>query len=41
MTIFEDWVEEKVRGGRSIRGLYPPNDETRAEFEAWKAANKK
>jgi regulator of RNase E activity RraA len=41
MTIFEDWVEEKVRGGRSIRGLYPPNEETRAEFDAWKAANKK
>lgn len=35
-TIFEDWVEERVKEGRSIFGLYPPNAETRAEFEAWK-----
>ena len=35
-TIFEDWVEERVKEGRSIFGLYPPNPETRAEFEAWK-----
>src|SRR3954471_14998258 len=35
-TIFEDWVEDQVRKGRGIFGLYPPNPETRAEFEAWK-----
>ena len=35
-TEFEDWVEAKVREGRSIFGLYPPSPETRAEFEAWK-----
>jgi len=35
-TIFEDWVEAKVREGRSIFGLYPPSAETRAEYEAWK-----
>ena len=35
-TVFEDWVEAKVREGRSIFGLYPPNPETKAEFEAWK-----
>jgi regulator of RNase E activity RraA len=35
-TEFEDWVETKVKEGRSIFGLYPPNPETRAEFEAWK-----
>jgi regulator of RNase E activity RraA len=32
-TEFEDWVEEKVKEGRSIFGLYPPSAETRAEFE--------
>jgi hypothetical protein len=25
-----------VKEGRSIFGLYPPNAETKAEFEAWK-----
>jgi regulator of RNase E activity RraA len=37
-TVFEDWVEAKVKEGRSIFGLYPPNAETKAEFEAWKKA---
>ena len=35
-TVFEDWVEAKVKEGRSIFGLYPPSAETKAEFEAWK-----
>ena len=35
-TVFEDWVEARVKEGRSIFGLYPPSPETRAEFEAWK-----
>lgn len=35
-TQFEDWVEERVKEGRSIFGLYPPSPETKAEFEAWK-----
>ena len=33
---FEDWVEAKVREGRSIFGLYPPDADTKAEYEAWK-----
>lgn len=33
-TVFEDWVEARVKEGRSIFGLYPPSPETRAEFEA-------
>jgi regulator of RNase E activity RraA len=33
---FEDWVEARVKEGRSIFGLYPPNAETKAEYEAWK-----
>ena len=35
-TLFEDWVEARVKEGRTIFGLYPPNAETKAEFEAWK-----
>ena len=35
-TEFEDWVEAKVKEGRSIFGLYPPNAEAKAEFEAYK-----
>ena len=39
-TQFEDWVEDKVKEGRSIFGLYPPNAETKAEFESWKQTRK-
>lgn len=40
MTVFEDFVQEKVMEGRSIRGLYPPTEEaTRAEFKAWREAH--
>jgi regulator of RNase E activity RraA len=35
-TEFEDWVEAKVKEGRSIFGLYPPSAETKAEFEAFR-----
>lgn len=33
MDEFETWVTQKVVEGRSIVGLYPPNDETLAEYE--------
>jgi len=33
---FEEWVEARVKEGRSIFGLYAPSAETKAEFEAWK-----
>lgn len=37
MTVFEDFVEEKVFEGRSILGLYPPTDEqTKVDFAAWR-----
>ena len=40
MTAFEDFVQEKVLEGRSILGLYPPTDEqSRADFTAWRAAH--
>ncbi|MGV8938260.1 MAG: ribonuclease activity regulator RraA [Allorhizobium sp.] len=35
-TVFEDFVEEHVRAGRGIFGLYPPNAEAEAEFAAWR-----
>jgi regulator of RNase E activity RraA len=38
-TAFEDFVEEKVREGRSIFGIYPPGAEAKAEFAAWRKAN--
>ena len=39
MTIFEDYVTEKVLGGQSIIGLYPPTDpRISKDFEAWKEA---
>jgi regulator of RNase E activity RraA len=38
MTVFEDFVTEKVREGWSILGLYPPTEEkSRAAFAAWRA----
>jgi regulator of RNase E activity RraA len=33
---FEDWVEAKVKEGRSIFGLYPPSAQTKAEYEAFR-----
>ncbi len=41
MTLFEDFVTERVRAGQSIIGLYPATDEsTRTAFAAWRAARK-
>lgn len=40
MTIFEDFVMESVRSGRSILGLYPPTDEQALkDFESWRQKN--
>jgi len=37
MTVFEDFVTEQVKQGRSILGLYPATDEqTLADFAAWR-----
>jgi regulator of RNase E activity RraA len=37
MTIFEEFVLEKVKEGDSIIGLYPPtNDQTLCDFNKWK-----
>lgn len=40
MTAFEDFVMDKVRGGQSILGLYPPTDEANLDvFKEWRVAN--
>lgn len=37
MTAFEDFVTERVQGGQSILGLYPPTDEGNlATFNEWR-----
>ena len=40
MTAYEDFVEEEVRAGKTIVGLYPATkDETIEKFKAWRQAN--
>jgi regulator of RNase E activity RraA len=34
----EAWILEEVRGGRGIFGLYPPDADTRARYEAFRRA---
>jgi len=37
MTVFEDFVTEQVRAGRTIVGLYPATQEqTKADFAEWR-----
>jgi len=37
MTLFEDFVLEKINEGNSIIGLYPPtNEKTLKDYEVWK-----
>jgi regulator of RNase E activity RraA len=41
MTLYEEFVLEKVNEGRTIIGLYPPtNEQILKEFETWKQKNK-
>ena len=40
MEKYEDWVVTQVKAGKSIIGLYPMNEETRARYEAWLADHK-
>lgn len=35
MTAYEDWVEEQVRGGARLPGIYPATAESRERFAAW------
>jgi len=31
----EGWIMSQVDAGTPLPGLYPPNEETRARYEAW------
>lgn len=33
----EAYVRQRIEGGDSIVGVYPPNEKTRADYETWKA----
>ena len=35
---YETWVVSEVERGVALPGLYPPNDEAKARYAAWKAA---
>ena len=32
---FEGWIMKEVNAGVPLPGLYPPNDEAKARYEAW------
>lgn len=32
----EEWIMQQVSQGSSLPGLYPPNEENRARYEAWR-----
>jgi hypothetical protein len=36
----EAWIMREVEAGRPLPGLYPPNDETKARYQAWKAGQR-
>lgn len=36
----EQWLHGRVHDGESLWGVYPPSDETRAEYEQWKGAQR-
>jgi hypothetical protein len=33
----EEWIMAEVNKGASLPGLYPPNAENKARYEAWAA----
>lgn len=37
----ETWIMREVEGGAALPGLYPPNAENKARYEAFKSGNKK
>jgi regulator of RNase E activity RraA len=36
----EAWVKQKVEEGAAVLGLYPPNEDTKAEYARWLAAKR-
>ena len=37
----ESWIFNEVKNGASLPGLYPPNAENKARYEAWRQSQKK
>ncbi|HEY1943053.1 MAG TPA: ribonuclease activity regulator RraA [Roseiarcus sp.] len=37
--ILEEWILAQVNSGRRLPGLYPPDDETTAEFRNWRKSH--
>ncbi len=37
----EAWIRHRIEAGSSIVGVYPPNDQTKAEYRAWVDAGSK
>jgi regulator of RNase E activity RraA len=37
--LLDSWVMREVSRGRRLNGLYPPDAQARAEYEAWRASN--
>jgi regulator of RNase E activity RraA len=37
---FEGWIVDEVKRGVVLPGLYPANEETKARYQAWKAAGR-
>ena len=35
----EDFIKRRVEECAPLRGTYPPNDETKSAYSAWKAQN--
>lgn len=38
MTLYEEFVEERVEAGARLPGLYPASEASRLEFEGWRRA---
>lgn len=38
---FERWAQDRVEEGAALPGLYPPDEQTRARYEAWRAGEGK
>jgi regulator of RNase E activity RraA len=36
----EAWIQQKVASGASIKGVYPPNEETLNEYKMWRMVRK-
>ena len=37
----ETWIMGEVQKGAPLPGLYPPNDQNKAKYAAWRKENKK